>query len=126
MVPKAKSATKQCSNRCSNSRSRGGANGLLESRELNTQFLFLLAFLPFGPRGRYHKTHMHFDAFDYVYMMQNQLKEWIKAEIVRRGRDLESVTPPPPPQVKILIVDMLNAMKYSHFHIESYFYSTFS
>ena len=101
MVPKAKSATKQCSNRCSNSRSRGGANGLLESRELNTQFLFLLVFLPFGARGRYHKTHMHFDAFDYVYMMQNQLKEWIKVEIVRRGRDLESVTPPPPPRNNI-------------------------
>ena len=96
MVPNAKSATKQCSNRCSNSRSRGGANGLLESRELNTQFLFLLVFLPFGARGRYHKTHMHFDAFDYVYMMQNQLKEWIKAEIVRRGGILKVSHPPTP------------------------------
>ena len=82
----------------------------------------LLVFLPLGARGHYHKTHMHFDVFDYLYIMQNQLKEWIKAEIVRRGKDLESVTPP----VKILIVDMLNVMRYSHFHIESYFYSTFS
>ena len=101
MVPTAKSAMKQCSNRCSNSRSRGGANGLLESpalpRELNTQFLFLLVFLACGARGYYHKTHMHFDVSDYLYMMQNQLKEWIKAEIVRSGRDLEGVTPPPPP-----------------------------
>ena len=72
----------------------------LISRELNTQCLFLLVFLPFGARGRYHKTHMHYDLFDYLYMMQNQLKEWIKAEIVRRGRDLESVTPPPPPPRK--------------------------
>ena len=39
---------------------------------------------------------MHFDVFDYLYIMQNQLKEWIKAEIVGRERDLESVTPPSP------------------------------
>ena len=65
----------------------------LISRELNTKFLFLLVFLPFGARGHYHKTHMHYDLFDYLYMMQNQLKEWIKAEIVRWGRDFETVTP---------------------------------
>ena len=58
----------------------------------------LLVFLPFGARGHYHKTHMHFDVFDYLYIMQNQLKEWIKAEVVRRERDLESVTHPPSPR----------------------------